>query len=96
MKEKEFAIIFDVDYMSDEFQAASIFSSIYCEFRLHRYILENRYFIKKTTKDVVYSDIKDIIKNLCQIHGKEKIDVFIKNISIIDKKILKNIKSEFL
>jgi len=90
------AVIIDINYMEDEHQATSIFSSIYCEFRLHGYILENRYFIKTSTYDNVKSDIKNIMNNLCKIHNKNVINLFIKNISIVKKNIFKNIKSEFL
>ena len=82
--------------MEDEHQAASIFSSIYCEFRLHGYILENRYFIKKTPEEAAKADIKDIMDNLCQFHGKNVMNTFIKNVSIVKKNIFKNLKSEFI
>lgn len=92
----EIAVIVDINYMEDEREAISIFSSIYCEFRLHGYILENRYFIKKSTEDEVKSDIADIMSNLCQFHGKVNMNTFIKNISIVKKSVFKNLKSEFI
>lgn len=94
--EQEYAILVDVNYMEHNEIAASIFASLYCEFRIHGFTLENRMFIKKGTDTAIKGDLADIIKNLAGYHSAPVLNTFIKHISLVKKNIFKNIKNDLL
>ena len=94
--EQEYAILVDVNYMEHNEIASSIFASLYCEFRIHGFTLENRMFIKKGTDANIKSDLSDIMKNLAGYHGTQVLNIFIKHVSMVKKSTFKNIKNDLL
>lgn len=94
--EKEYAILIDMNYVEHNEIAASVFASLYCEFKIYGFTLENRMFVKTGTEAGIKSDLVDIIKNLARYHTMPILNTFIKHISIVNKNIFKNIKDDLL
>lgn len=95
-QEHDYAILVDVNYMEHNEIAASIFASLYCEFRIHGFTLENRMFFKRGTELEIKTDLEDIMKNLSGYHGINTLNIFIKHISMVKKSVFKNIKNKFI